>query len=430
MQRLGMPTAELTESRRQETRMMKAAVTQARAGDYAGSIEHLDKVVSGMDAEALAKGLVAEWTRLKPENRANTNILVLDNATRLIVNSQIRETLQREGVVAAEDTRLVVLAPAGHSEQEKHVARFYSGGQVVTFGRDQAAAGLSRDAEYRVLGVVRDERGRQLVRLVDEQGRTLRWDPRTSKAAQVNVFNAEERKLAVGDRIQWRLVSGELELKNAERGTVEHLEGKHATIRWDRGDRIQTIDLGRYKTWDHGYAETVYSAQSKTYARAYVLAPIGSPLVNGQNYYTAITRAKYGVKLWTENEAKLVAKLEQRSGEKTSALQGLGRLDRDHSARVLARHKDRMGWLRDEQERNRQARSDARLERRLDGASQERTSLSHRAAVSARSIFEALDRHLMAIVGRGEGHGRDTSTAPSDRAPVARGTEGKDGMDR
>ena len=94
---------------------MKAAVTQARLGNFAGSLDHLDKVVSGEDAEALARGMVSEWTRLKPQNRTSTNILVLDNATRLVVNAQIREVLKREGVVAAEDNRLQILSSAGQS---------------------------------------------------------------------------------------------------------------------------------------------------------------------------------------------------------------------------------------------------------------------------------------------------------------------------
>ncbi|WIA54194.1 MobF family relaxase [Sphingobium sp. WTD-1] len=396
MQKLGMATAELVESRRQETRAMKLAVTQARAGDYAGSLDHLDKVVSGGDAEELANGLVSEWTRLKPESRATTNILVLENATRLIVNSQIRETLQREGVVAAEDTRLAVLTPAGLSDQEKQMARFYSGCQVLKFNRDQVGAGLARDGEYRVVSVVRDAKGRQLVRLADEQGRIHNWDPRTSKAAQVNVFHSEHRNLAAGDRIQWRLATKELDLKNAERGTVERLDGMVATVRWDRGDRVQQIDLGRHSTWDHGYAETVYSAQSKTYDRVYVLAPVASPLVNGQNFYTAITRARYGVKLWTEDPRKLVAKLEERSGEKTSALEGLGRLQRDHSRHFAARNDARLKGLRLEQVEERRKAEGRALARKLDQLEPDR-GIAGRLAGNARSLFETLDRHLQAL---------------------------------
>jgi ATP-dependent exoDNAse (exonuclease V) alpha subunit len=397
LQRLGLPTAELTESLRQETRSMKAAVSQARAGNYLGSLGRLDKIVSGVDAETLAYGLVSEWTRLKPETRARTNILVLENATRLVVNTRIRETLKREGVVAAEDTRLSILTPSGMSDQEKHAARFYSGGQVVTFSGDVAGAGIARDTEYRVVGVGRDNDGRPVVRLIDENGRMIRWDPRTAKAAQVNVFNREERDLSAGDRLQWRLGNKGLGLKNAERGTVVRLDGTQATIQWDRDQRVQGVDLGRNKTWDHGYAETVYSAQSKTYDRVYVLAPVNSSLVNGQNYYTAITRARFGVKLWTEDETRLIEKLEQRSGEKTSSLEGLGRLDRDSARALLDRHPERLNAARARQQLARTASRDGLRERQILSRGRAPSS-PWTIAEQASRFAETLDRFLQTVL--------------------------------
>lgn len=428
MQRLGLATAELTETRRQQTGTMKESVAKARAADYAGSIADLDKVVSGLAADELAKNLVSEWTRLSPKSRASTNILVLDNAARLIVNHQVRETLKREGVVAAEDTRLQILSPVGHSDQEKQYARFYSGGQVVKFNRDQIASGVSRDGEYRLVGLTRDEKGRQLVRLVDEQGRIHRWDPKTGRPSQVNVFHAEERGLAVGDRIQWRLVSHDLKLKNAQRGTVEKLDGALATIRWDRGKQAQEVDLSQYKTWDHGYGETVYSAQSKTYDRVYVLAPVASPLVHGQNYYTAITRASYGVKLWTEDPEKLVAKLEQRSGEKTSSLEGLGRLDRDRSHIFTARHGDRISQLREGQAYSRQMRREQKLERDIRRGDKGEHGIAGYLADNARSAFASLDTYLRSLLeGRLSEHSDCPSTArgvsSDDRKEVGRGID-------
>jgi conjugative relaxase-like TrwC/TraI family protein len=418
LQRLGLSTAELTASLRQETRSMKAAVAQARLGNFAASLDSLDKVVSGADAEALARGLVAEWTRLKPENRATTNILVLDNATRLVVNSQIREVLKREGAIAAQDMRLQVLTGSGMSDQEKRFARFYSGGQVLTFARDNVGLGIARDAEYRVLGVSRDTKGRQIVRLTDEQGRAILWDPRLGRASQVNVFQRETRDLAAGDRIQWRLAKDALDLKNAERGTVERLDGTLATIRWDRSDRVQRIDLSVHKTWDHGYAETVYSSQSKTYARAYVLAPVHSPLVNAQNYYTAITRARFGVKLWTEDEKRLVERLERRSGEKTSALEGLGRLDRDSHKGRKARHGTRLEEAREDQRR---ARQDRALARQMRTRAVTRMGVADRLAGGAHDMAEQLNRFLGAILARSRSDRHDAGqrTAATDHAHQA-----------
>lgn len=417
MRRLGMPTAELVETVRQQTRSMQAAVTFARDGNYRTSLAALDSVTSGRDSRELADSLVKDWERLSPSARAETSILVLDNATRLIVNSKIREVMKSESALAAEEARLEVLTPTGFTEQERHMARFYAGGQVVRFSQDVAGAGIARDSEYRVVGVGRDANRRPVVRIVDENGRTISWDPRTTPARQINVFNREERDLSEGDRIQWRLVNQPLGLRNAERGTVVALEGHVATIRWDRGERIQKIDLDENKTWDHGYAETVYSAQSKTYARVFVVAPVESPLVNGQNYYTAITRAETSVRLWTNDREALIAKLEQRSGEKTSSTEGLGRLDRDRIDRFSERFGDRLDELRADQERGRIESRERALARQLDRRERPPQGPAERLAEGARSIADVLDRFLSNVLDRARAD-HDQQPGQSKSAPV------------
>lgn len=407
MQRLGLSRAELTESVRQETRTMKSAVTQARIGNYAGALENLDKVISGDDTDRLAAGLVSEWTRLKPENRANTNILVLENSTRLIVNTRVREALKIEGAIAAEDVRLSVLAPAGLSEHEKRIARFYSEGQVITFSRDDRRSGLARNTEYRVVETTREERGRQRVRLIDEQGRVVDWNPRLTQVTHLNVFDPEMRDIAAGDRIQWRLVNQPLGIRNADRGTVERLDGAIAMIKWDRDGQAQTVDLAVHKHWDHGYAETVFSAQSKTYDRVYVLAPVNSPLVTGRNFYTAITRARFGVKLWTEDERRLVDRLERRSGEKTSSLEGLGRLDRDAAQARQTRLPEHFNRLREAQQA---ARVDRKSMMEGDRERAGPYSLARYLAGRALEFSHTMDRWLM-TVARDASIDRDKSSS-------------------
>lgn len=411
LQKLGMPTSHLTESLRQDTDAVKTATRLARAGNYTGSIAALERVTGGMTGEELAKNLVSTWTELKSSEREKTNILVLDNATRLIVNSQIREVLRSEGVVAAEDARLQVLTPAGMTDQEKQFARFYSGGQVVMFSRDNAGLGIARDTEYRVAGTGRDSKGRQVVRLVDQNGRTIAWNPRLGKAGQVNVFKAEHRDLAEGDRIQWRLVNKDLGLKNAERGTVIALAGAQATIRWDRGERVQDIDLGTQKTWDHGYAETVYSAQSKTYPNVYVLAPVESGLVNGQNFYTAITRARYSVKLWTENVSRLAEKLKSHSGEKSSTIEGLGRLHRDSHRVRGERHKDRLDKSREDNARDREKRGEHRDRERTEPKDREPRNVGEFLAGRALDGMRSIESFLRSTIVRD----RDAESQRPDR---------------
>src|SRR3546814_18807139 len=114
MQRLGLPKAELREPVRQETDKMTQAVRLARLQNYDGSLSSLDRVMTADDSEKLSVSLVADWTRLSPERREKTNILVLDNDTRLIVNTKYLRVLKKEMRRAAEETRLNVLAPSGN----------------------------------------------------------------------------------------------------------------------------------------------------------------------------------------------------------------------------------------------------------------------------------------------------------------------------
>lgn len=156
----------------------------------------------------------------------------------------------------------------------------------------------------------------------------------------------------------------------------------------------------------------MYSAQSKTYARVYVLAPVGSALVNGQNYYTAITRARFGVKLWTEDAKTLVEKLEQNSGEKTSSLEGLGRLDKDGHRAVAERHPDQLREGRGEQERWREERRQHALERQLGRRPARPVGIAEQLAEDAREIAVRLDRFLQAVLDRERAPGRESGEAP------------------
>ncbi|MFT4055172.1 MAG: MobF family relaxase [Novosphingobium sp.] len=398
MRKLGLPTAELTQAVRQETRTIKAAVALARAGEFAGALGMLDSVSTAESGEKMARQVVDSWLRLKPESREGTNILVLDNATRVIVNTKIREGLKKEDGLAVEDNRVTILAPAGFTDAEKHMARFYREGQVVRFGRSIASFGLAKSTDYRVAGLGRGGNSRQVVRLMDELGRMIYWDPQVARARHVNVFNPEERDLAEGDRVQWRLVNRDLGLRNAERGTVVKLDGKLAMIRWDRGGEPQQIDLSQHRTWDHGYAETVYSSQSKTYPRVFVLAPVESPLVNAQNFYTAITRARLGVRLWTNDPAKLIAKLERQSGEKTSAQEGLGRITRDRVGPFAERQGQRLRVLKAEQDQIRSYHRDQAFERQLANRRRTPAGPGEHLAENARSVAAVLDQLLGAMI--------------------------------
>jgi hypothetical protein len=169
-----------------------------------------------------------------------------------------------------------------------------------------------------------------------------------------------------------------------------------------------------------------HSAQSRTYSRVYVLTPFGSPLVTGQNYYTAITRARLGVKLWTQDKDKLIEKLGQASGEKTSALEGLGRLNRDRADRLAERDPSRIGRMRQVQQQERRKHAERALSARQNNRAGRKGGLAAHLAKNAHGLAEALDRHLNALLDRAGPDDRQAGQSKAQRSEAG----GRHGINR
>ena len=129
-------------------------------------------------------------------------------------------------------------------------------------------------------------------------------------------------KLPQGDQIQWRKTDKDLDLKNGLKGEVLKIEGDTATVRFKDG-RVIDLNMKDQRHWDHGYASTIFSAQGQTYRDAIVLAESWRRnLINQKTFYVALSRAKENAYVYTDDKSKLIRGIEERTGEKTSALEG------------------------------------------------------------------------------------------------------------
>lgn len=152
-----------------------------------------------------------------------------------------------------------------------------------------------------------------------------------------------ETRVSVGDRIQFTQSvkdrATQLDLRNAEFGTIERVAGKKLTVRTDAG-RVVTFDAGEQKGWELGYASTVYKSQGKTQAR--VMALHDSAFAwKSQLSYVALTRHKHEFRLYANRETaedeKDLARMMGRSGTKRAALSYLA--EEQHSGRLVAHGK-------------------------------------------------------------------------------------------
>jgi hypothetical protein len=85
----------------------------------------------------------------------------------------------------------------------------------------------------------------------------------------VEVFRAERRTIAIGDRLQFRAPEWRLKVANGEFATIIALDTAQATLRLDSKREI-SAPLAQLRHIDHGYASTSHAAQGTTVDRVIV----------------------------------------------------------------------------------------------------------------------------------------------------------------
>ena len=191
---------------------------------------------------------------------------------------------------------------------------------MVQFARDFKTIGVERNELVKVLRVDGEK-----VIFANKDGQEVEWRPdKVAGRAKhgVEVYREEDKRLAEGDRIRWTKTDKDRDLKNGAKGEIERIDGSTAIIKFQDGRRI-SLDLKEDKHWDHAYASTIVSAQGQTYRSAMALAESWRRnLVNQKSFYVGLSRAKEDARIYTDDRAKLTKGIEERTGEKTSALEG------------------------------------------------------------------------------------------------------------
>lgn len=321
---LGAGVSTLTTSRRHKTQSVQSAVAAAREGRVRAAIEAVDRVHARAQQE-LPGAVAHAWAA--SENRERNKILALDNQARVAASAEVRRILKTEGALDRNGSEWEIFTAHPMTRAQMKLPAFYpSRNAAVVFHKGDKTRRLERGAAYRI--VTRNREGLILEREgARGQVERMTWNPARASVDGVAVYDIQQRELVKGDIIQWKRNAPERSgLKNGIEGVVKRVDGRKATIRFNDG-KTRAIDLAKDPFWDHGYALTVYKAQGATYNHVFLLAPARpGPLLNQQTLYTALSRARYAIELWTNDKNGLVKHLERQPGGKTSALEGVGRV--------------------------------------------------------------------------------------------------------
>ena len=321
----GMNTAVMDEIMRQRDPDLKAAVEASLKGEIGMAFKKLGSNVAEMKADNIAGAVAARWLALSPEMRERTGVMAPSHALREGINEHIRERLAREGRIVGSAMQTQRLVSKGYTNAEMALSANYAPGDVVAFHRPYKRIGVEKSEERRV---VRIDHGKRIVHLEGPDGATVPWKPAEigGRKGGTEVYRSEGIELRAGDRIRWTRNDVGLGLVNSGTAEVAGVRNGRVTFRLEEGRKL-TLTRGdpQLRHLDHAWCSTVHAFQGRTVDNVIAAMEANHPhLTTAKSFYVEISRARDRAELVTDDASALKERLEAVTGERISALEGIG----------------------------------------------------------------------------------------------------------
>jgi ATP-dependent exoDNAse (exonuclease V) alpha subunit len=292
-----MTVARLTTIRRQREPELRRVVELAAAERIPEAVDLLieqKRVTAIPDTAKRYQRIAADYLS---GHEAGLRILVVSpaNDERKAINQAIREELIAHRHVAKDGQEHRILIPRDMTPAQLQDPRSYHEGDVLYFRRGSKRQGIPK-AAYLTVSTVNDTN----LTLHAENGRCIEFDP--GKLKGVQVYTAEARTIAIGDRLQWREPDNQRRIANGEYATITRLDDREIEVRFDKGRKV-SMPLQDARKIDLGYASTSHSAQGATFDRAVlnIDSSRSLELVNDRSWYVGISRARLDVRVYTDD---------------------------------------------------------------------------------------------------------------------------------
>ncbi|WP_298598535.1 MobF family relaxase [uncultured Sphingorhabdus sp.] len=313
---------------RQRTDQLRTVAALANIGKAGAALAVLgDNVIEEADPASAAAD---RWLALPPTEREVTAIFASGRDARTVINERIQDGLVAEGSVKGEAFQVTVYERINTTREELRHVSTYRPGETLEVG-----AGGARDVG---IAAGRPDVGR-IVRsgnaeLADGR-RRIRFDPlKLSPTEQRDRLQLAEKKslaLREGDRIRWTANDKARGLFNSALARVATVESGAIVV--ETADR-QQLRLAEgdpmLSRLDLAYSLNMHMAQGITTDKAItVMSSHERHLSNQRLFNVAVTRVRDALTMIVDDKEKLSRQLDMNPGNKTSALETLGRIDID-----------------------------------------------------------------------------------------------------
>jgi hypothetical protein len=240
---------------------------------------------------------------------------------RQLLTDAIRRELIKDGTLGAEAVVMPMLEPRSLTRAEGARATSYLPGDILVFRRDNREEKLRRGVGYRV-DRVDAEAG--TVHLRGPRGKPVIWNPARWGGDQAEAYTEGPQEFRTGDRLQFTRNNYAAQRLNGSMATVVAIDqaGSSVTVELDDGT-TQALDLRRLadRHLRSGWVRTIHSAQGATSDRVMAhMESFRANAVDARSVYVAISRAREGAALYTDNRTRLTEALGLRDGNRVGAI--------------------------------------------------------------------------------------------------------------
>ena len=319
----------LTEIVRQRHDGLRQAVYDALAGHTAEALRRIEvheiKPMRGKDREAegpsvreqAIERIAAHYMEATGQGK-DTLVVALSRADRNELNAAILERRAAAGHLGPLREIAIIESKQWTAAQRRDAAR-YQPGDRIEWAKDEKDG--PRKGEVTPVLSQRDGR----ITVARENGTQWTFDPRT--VTRFEVHDAKTLEVGAGARLvaraplQAQRDDGSVQrLPTGSTLTVTSRDATHLHVRDVRGQQVK-LETSRPLRLDHGYVMTADAAQGKTCDT--VIAWVRSTqqnLASQDRFYVALSRARLGAEIVTDDARKLAARLEMNRGGNETAL--------------------------------------------------------------------------------------------------------------
>jgi len=333
-------TAVMLENKRQidlELKKIANLLMEGGSKNFASAFDLLEKnglvieinpektIKSKNDGDQLSSTQVlAKTYAILPEgDRIQTLVAAATNNDRIEINNEIRACLKKQGELSQNGISMQILDDSRLTDAELRVSEHYKSGMIVKYQN-----------EYK--NVVKSDVKNNFITLSDKKGViSILSLPHLPKNDFIELYDVRNIEINPGERIKFTKTDRDRNIRANLSLIVESIDIKNKTITAKTAqDEKHTIysNENNDQHVDYSYCSTTHGLQAATSKSVFILSNSYNKLSNTmRQLYVALTRAQEKAIIFTDDKEKIKRQIIWNEGEKASALESMGLLEKRQS---------------------------------------------------------------------------------------------------